>query len=300
MDKYASHITPRAIKFTPYQQAPNKYWHSNCPAATYTFNALTIYLPILERLVVTSLKQSLKKQRKPLPESLRKEVQSLVAQEAYHGSEFAKLIPSLIIKHYPNIQTRYKFTFFRGVAFCFNKLNKHFHYALSAAGEHFTAISADLFLRRPDFFEHVAPEYAAIWRWHAIEEIEHKAVAYDVYQHYHGGYFTRISAMFIMTLVFASFMLKPIWQMLYQDKQHLQFKSYWSLLKYHWGKRGLWRGLIKPYFHYFHPNFHPNHMQNDNLIEEWKIQLNQSEHNQKRLQLLQQINCEGPHQKEMC
>lgn len=289
MSKYADYITPRAIKFNTQYHHAEQFWHSHQPAPTYTFNALAIYLPILERLVVMSLKQSIDKQAEPsLPAPLKQEVQSLIAQEAYHGSEFAKMIPHMILKHYPKVQTKYKFRLFRGFAYILNKINPHFHYALSAAGEHFTAISADLFLRKPEYFAAVNPAYSAIWRWHAIEEIEHKNVAFDVFQHFKGGYFSRVIAMILMTGVFATFMLKPIWQMMREDKNHRKLSCYKALLSYHWGKQGLWRALLKDYFYYYHPKFHPNKIQNAELIHHWRIALKNHTDNQSRLKLLEE------------
>jgi len=269
MDKYAKHITPRAIKFPQPIKCP-KFWHSNAPEPTYTFNTLALYLPLLEKMVVLSLKQSVSKLTNT---NLKKEVQSLIAQEAYHGSEYAKMLPSLIYRHYPNIQKKYKFRLFGSFAFLINKILPNFHYALSAAGEHFTAISADLFLRHPRYFENVAPEYSAIWRWHAIEEIEHKSVAFDVYQYFSQSYIQRALAMLVMTVLFSTFMFKPIWQMMRHDKNHTKLSFYSSLFKYHWGKGGLWRGLLKPYFYYYHPRFHPNKINNYELIASWKLQL---------------------------
>ncbi len=290
MDKYAKHITPRAIKFPPPKHG-QKFWHSNAPAPTYTFNTLALYLPLLEKMVVLSLKQSVSKLKNT---NLKQEVQSLIAQEAYHGSEYARMLPSLIYQHYPNIQKKYKFRVFGSFALLINKILPNFHYALSAAGEHFTAISADLFLRQPKYFKDVAPEYSAIWRWHAIEEIEHKTVAFDVYQYFSSSYIQRISAMLIMTIVFCTFMFKPIWQMMCHDQNHKKLNFYRSLFKYHWGKGGLWRGLLKPYFYYYHPRFHPNKINNHNLIADWKLQLSKhSSNHQDQLNILKYLKPES-------
>ena len=49
--------------------------------------------------------------------------------------------------------------------------------------EHFTAIFAHELLADPRHLAGAEPEAAAMWRWHAIEEIEHKGVAYDTWLH---------------------------------------------------------------------------------------------------------------------
>ena len=55
--------------------------------------------------------------------------------------------------------------------------------AATIALEHYTAIMAHEFLANPKHFKNAEPDTAAMWRWHAMEEIEHKGVAFDTYLH---------------------------------------------------------------------------------------------------------------------
>ncbi len=226
---------------------------------------LRFFLPPLERLVVLSLKKALLEVEDP---KLKAEVASLVAQEAIHGLAFHQYNKQFL-QHFP-LPQKNNMRLFRLVAGIFNKFSDTFHYALSAAGEHFTAIAADLFLRDAKWFAGVSPEHSSIWRWHCIEEIEHKCVAFDVFQSRKGSYFIRVSGMFVMTCVFLSLYLKPIWGMMKQDNKHKDFQFYKRAFIYYWGNEGLFRTLLKPYFAYFKPNFHPSHHQNLHLIEQWK------------------------------
>ena len=49
--------------------------------------------------------------------------------------------------------------------------------------EHYTAMMAAVMLKDPKMYEGAEAEWAALWKWHAIEEIEHKGVAYDTWLH---------------------------------------------------------------------------------------------------------------------
>src|SRR3546814_8847563 len=49
--------------------------------------------------------------------------------------------------------------------------------------EHYTAMLAAIMLTDPAMYEGAEPEWGALWQWHAIEEIEHKGVAYDTWLH---------------------------------------------------------------------------------------------------------------------
>src|SRR3546814_19038961 len=49
--------------------------------------------------------------------------------------------------------------------------------------EHYTAMPAAIMLKDPAMYAGAEPEWGALWKWHAIEEIEHKGVAYDHWLH---------------------------------------------------------------------------------------------------------------------
>jgi predicted metal-dependent hydrolase len=55
--------------------------------------------------------------------------------------------------------------------------------AATMALEHFTAILAHELLADRRHLEGAEQEAADLWRWHAVEEIEHKGVAYDTWLH---------------------------------------------------------------------------------------------------------------------
>ncbi|MBS0290650.1 MAG: metal-dependent hydrolase [Proteobacteria bacterium] len=263
--KYAPNIEPRRLCFSLPATIP-KFWHQTV-IETYHFNALALFLPLLEKMVVLSLKKALKHIS---CKTLKSEVSSLIAQEAIHGAEFHGYHLKMVSQHYPLQTKQYQLRYFRILAAFINSFSSTFHYALSAAGEHFTTIAADLFLRSEHWFVGVMPVYSAIWRWHCIEEIEHKNVAFDVFKSMKGSYFTRIFAMLVMTFVFATIYVKPIFVMMKCDGNHKKISFYLKALQYYWGRNGLCRALFKPYFAYFKPNFHPSQQDNDFLISSWK------------------------------
>ncbi len=76
--------------------------------------------------------------------------------------------------------------------------------AATAAFEHFTALLAVLALREDVMLDEAHPQLAALWRWHAVEETEHKSVAFDVFAHLGGGWLQRAWVMCVTAVGFSA------------------------------------------------------------------------------------------------
>jgi uncharacterized protein len=118
---------------------------------------------------------------------------------------------------------------------------------------------------------------STMWYWHAIEENEHKAVAFDVYEGVFGkgvkAYALRTSSLvFAMTLIFliqSSFVLR----LLKQDKK-LNLDELSVIYKYAYSpSKGIITGMAKEMLAYFKPGFHPNHLDTIGLLKTWKAKL---------------------------
>jgi uncharacterized protein len=131
--------------------------------------------------------------------------------------------------------------------------------------EHFTAILAHELLRDPRHLGSCDPESAAMWRWHAIEEIEHKGVAYDTWLHAtrHWPRFKRWSVKAkVMLLVTRNFVVDRTLgslELLRQDG--LTGPWIWArLFWFAFGRPGMMRKVFAAWASFFMPGFHPwNH-----------------------------------------
>ncbi len=98
----------------------------------------------------------------------------------------------------------------------------------------------------------------AMFMWHGVEEVEHKAVAFDVYDKVAGGgYITRTSALIIGTVLVHVVVGSVLWHMLKVDRLQgrplLLAKGLYRL----YGPNGLITKLIPRYLDWFKPGFHP-------------------------------------------
>jgi len=133
---------------------------------------------------------------------------------------------------------------------------------VTMALEHYTAMMAHEFLANPSHFEDSDPEVRAMWRWHAVEEIEHKGVAYDTFEHATRDWtpFRRWMRRSVVMLIVTRRFLTNRWidsiDLLAQD-DITGWKARWGLLKYLTVTPGVLRRIFPAWLSYFRPGFHP-------------------------------------------
>ena len=238
------------------------------PVATAVFNALSLTFPDGERLFMDAVRNY----RSNLSGKLLEDAKGFIAQEAIHTREHVGLNAGLDRSHYPideieaHIKGRLTFLRTRGrVAML----------AVTIAMEHFTAMMADLFLEEPEFWDGVPEDLARLWQWHAMEETEHKAVAFDVFQEISKNwkpsqrYGLRVRIMLLMTVMFVSNITTFSSMLLIADGMK-PWKARLSVLGYLFAKPGLFRKSWKAYWDWFRPGFHPWHQDNSATLKAWQ------------------------------
>jgi len=81
-------------------------------------------------------------------------------------------------------------------------LSKRAQLSIMCGFEHFTALMSRRLLEDPAVFAGADPSMTALWQWHAVEEVEHRAVAFDVHCAAGGTRFERAWTLVLATLVF--------------------------------------------------------------------------------------------------
>lgn len=143
--------------------------------------------------------------------------------------------------------------------------------AATMALEHFTAILAHELLADPRHLAGADPESAALWRWHAAEEIEHKGVAYDTWlaatHHWPRSKRWKVKAK-VMLFVTRNFIVDRTagaLELLRQDGI-TGLRAWAPLLWEMWGRPGVMRKIFAAWAHFFLPGFHPWHEDDRALI----------------------------------
>lgn len=132
---------------------------------------------------------------------------------------------------------------------------------------------ADMLLARDDLRDDVDESLRPLWVWHAIEETEHKAVAFDVFQSVGGTYAERTFYLAFSTAVLGIVAIAFTGRMMLCDREKFSLKDSAKGLWRMWGKNGAFSSLIPTWLDYFRPGFHPWQHDNSDLIAQFKDQI---------------------------
>lgn len=232
-----------------------RWWLNGDPIATAFFNALSATFPQGERFFMDSVKAF----RGEVSGELREQVAAFLFQESMHTREhvvFNEIATKAGFAMKPlEARTGRRLAFAR-------KRPKIDQLAATCALEHFTAILAHALLADRRYLEGAPREAYDLWVWHAMEEVEHKAVAFDTYnevmksQHPLQRYRKRVRAMVIATVIFAAAIAGNLRDLFRQDGTN-NLGTWLKLGGYLLFKPGLLRRIAGDYFAYYKPGFHP-------------------------------------------
>ena len=258
---YIAAATPSDLSITPRDrrfgrgEATARWWHGGKPAASALYNALSATFPVGEAFFVDSVRAF----RDGAPEPLASEIRAFTRQEVIHSREHLAFNNRAADAGYDlapleqRVRERLELTKSRPPIASL---------AATMALEHFTAILAHELLADPRHLAGADPQTAALWRWHATEEIEHKGVAYDTWLHATRAWPRRkrweVKAK-IMMLVTRNFIVDRTagaLELLRQDG--ITGLRAWSmLLWYMWVRPGMMRKIFSAWAAFFLPGFHP-------------------------------------------
>jgi predicted metal-dependent hydrolase len=250
-------ITPRDRRFGRGMDT-SRWWNGGDPVATALYNALSATFPKGEAFFV----ESVRKFREGANPRLAAEIKAFTTQEVMHSREHVAFNKRAHEAGYDlkplEAQVDFRLNFVRSKPPIASL-------AATMALEHFTAILAHELLKDPRHLSGADAETAALWRWHSIEEIEHKGVAYDTWLHATKEWprFKRwqVKAK-VMLLVTRNFMVdrtRGTLELLRQDGITGP-RAWWGLFWFAYVRPGMLRKILGAWASFFMPNFHPwNH-----------------------------------------
>lgn len=266
--------SPAGLEFTPrrpsfeVEQALASDWHSGNAFKTAYFNALSMLFPIGEKFFIDSVRHFRDQIDDP---RLLSEITAFQGQEAMHRQEHQHYNETICRLHGFDLEKIEKRLLVR-LEWVRNNLSMRRQLAGTVAYEHLTAIMANDMLRNDDVLAGADPAIAALWRWHGVEETEHKSVAFDVHQAVGGTIRERRIALLMNSWYFHKDIFGILGYMLKVKGKHRDLRMWLSGLNFLFGRPGILRRLSFSYFRFFRKRFHPWDQDNRDLIDGWKTQ----------------------------
>ena len=231
-----------------------KYWFNNDPFLSLLVDGICASFPEGERFFISSVRPFRDQITDPI---LTQEICDFVHQEGQHGIVHTEFNQVLIEQGLP---IEALFTFQKKIfAWQLSHFSPKFNLAITAACEHITALMAECFFARKETMANADYRVRAMLAWHSIEELEHKAVAYDMLNVIKVSYLMRIAAMLYVTIYCMKESLSQMSQFLKADGFTFGTRS-WLMLKglfSVFGRKGLFAPMARHWLSYFRLSFHP-------------------------------------------
>ena len=263
-----------------------EYWMGGNAGLTHFMTALSALFPAGEKFFIDSVRAVRYHSMLKNNADLQKEISAFIGQEAMHTHEhvgfnasaqkFGHDVDALERHTDTVIQTTRKFM--AKLAKPIGITQEMVDLTTTTALEHFTATIASQLLSNSHIQELMTDDtMKTMWLWHAIEENEHKAVAYDVFEGVFGkglkAYALRTSSLVISMMTLFLVQNYFLLRLLKQDKQ-LNLKNLRMIYRYAYSpSKGIITGMGKEMLFYFKPNFHPNDFDTTTLLNTWKAKL---------------------------
>lgn len=251
-----------------------RYWFRNDAFKTRLLDGIQVVFPDGERYFISSARAVRDRIKDPV---LIRQVKDFSRQEGQHGMVHTKYNTLLAEQGMPMkvllAETKERIDGYT------RRFSTDFNVALTAAFEHFTALLAETFFARREVTEGGDSRVKAMFAWHAIEEMEHKSVVFDVMQAVTTiGYWRRCMAMVYATWQMTRAMFSFADQMLKADgfgwfqRKALMIRN----LPWMYGRKGVFTGMIPKIIKYLLPGFHPSKIPDIHNYPHWVAEYDRS------------------------
>ena len=257
-------IKVRRLTFNP--KAIRRHYFADSPVMSHLLTALSSTFPIGEQFFVHSVRNVRDRVK---DERLQAQIAAFIGQEAMHSKAHSEFNDAWRRDDYQ--LDRFQAWLARRDEFI-RTVHPKLQLAITCAFEHFTALLGGYILRHPEVLDTLDEDAIKLWVWHAIEEIEHRAVAFDTYQAVYKDDKVRRNVMRSVTTGFASLTFYSASRLFMQDWKKSLPKVTGNLYGFYLISKML-ISLIPEYLSYYKADFHPSEIDYTELVAYWKSRL---------------------------
>lgn len=247
----AGPIPVRRMDFRYGPEIP-RHWLNGDPFKSHLGNSFTLIFPEGEKFFIRSLRPFMDLLNKS---GLKEDVRAFIGQESQHFAQHERFFDILRGQGY---EIDGFLEAFQKVALEWiePRLSDKLKLSTTAGFEHYTALLAELALEY-DILRGSDPTMKALFEWHAAEELEHKAVAFDALQEVDDSYPLRIVGMLIATFLLVAFSAGGTFHLLRQDGLLFNLSTWKNIFGFMFTNEGLFFRAFDIFLEYFREDFHP-------------------------------------------
>ncbi|MFE3755073.1 metal-dependent hydrolase [Nocardia tengchongensis] len=260
----------RRIKFRFDRASNDKYFVENDMVYSHFVAGMSGGFPAGEESFIRSVRRVADRVTDPV---LKKRVTGFVGQEAMHGLEHRRLNEKLVELGYPIAWLDSEAAKER-MLWIEERVPPEVHLAMTAAAEHYTAVLAQRVLASDEI--QAIPGDPEVWNllnWHALEELEHKSVAFDVFRAVGGTERTRIGVMLAMYSLTLPLTYLGLALAVGRDPVARRQPVRVAREAYRLFTGPVFRGLMPELGKYLRPGFHPDDIDTAALLSRWQREL---------------------------
>ncbi|MCW2797971.1 metal-dependent hydrolase [Nocardioides sp.] len=262
-------VRTRRIRFTYPTGQLRQHYVAGDLVMSHAVAVLSGMFPEGEDFFVRSVREQRHKITDP---ELTSQVAGFIGQEVTHGREHRELNERLAEMGYRSLKVDRSVRRLLGLGDRF--LSRRRRLAITAALEHYTATLAECLLEKPEAQALLgATEVRSLLLWHALEESEHKAVAFDVYRAVGGGERMRIWEMRIVSAIFVEEVVRHTVLSMLRDPATYRPMTLLRSLAALRHSPFLSREVLSRLRTYNRVGFHPDDWDATELIERWQVEL---------------------------
>jgi predicted metal-dependent hydrolase len=268
-------IVVRKVQFE-FPEDFEPHWNPTKPELSQLANGASLLLPYMEPFIINAIRKAAKHITDP---ALLAEARAWMGQESQHFKQHRRFNEALIAKGYPQLREREQ-----QIEKEYQELDNRslkYQVAYTAGFEVMAlAIAHTLIAQREYFFSEADPNVSSMWLWHLVEEIEHKNLAFEVYQHLYGGHWYRAYGLFC-ALIHLVGLIRPSYIILLKaDGLWGKWKTRWAIKKLAFR---LFMSFLPRALRYALPGHHPSQVADPAWMQAWVALYDKGEHRLTRL-----------------
>ena len=243
-------------------------WANDDAFLTACFNALSFSFPKGEKFFMNSIRAF----KNDVNKKMSEEIRMFCIQEATHTREhinYNKLLCELKGYDLEELESIYVKALEKSYT---DKVDDKIRLAITTAMEHITAtMGTNILMGKLLKSDNPVVD---MWKWHSLEEVEHKSVSYDVYKSINGSNKVLRVVMKLALIDMGLNTIRVAIKMLKHDKQFWKLSTFKSMFKFFFSKQGALRINYADYKSFFDNDFNPETQGSDLDLTPWKEKFN--------------------------